>query len=78
MEELLKQCVSLFKDQAKSKKIDLVLDLDGSNQKHFYNDAERIRQVLITVLSNAVKFTHEGVVKLIMRQVEADRIEISI
>ena len=47
-----------------SKNIDLVLDISEDLPTNFIGDKLRIKQVLNNLLSNAFKYTHEGVVKL--------------
>lgn len=46
----------------------LIVDYDESIGKTFYGDKFKIFQVLINLLSNSVKFTHEGEVRLVVRK----------
>src|SRR3970040_87722 len=56
--ELLNQVVDLFKYQTMQKKIDLILNLDKDVTQFIMGDAGRLKQILVNLLSNALKFTH--------------------
>ncbi|KZY87053.1 hybrid sensor histidine kinase/response regulator [Oleiphilus sp. HI0069] len=58
--ELLDQLASMFQMQAKNKGIELNFNIEGRLPKMVMADEKRLRQVLINVLSNAVKYTQEG------------------
>lgn len=54
----------MFLSRLSEKNVDLVFDIDADLPKMLYGDSLRIRQILINLLNNAVKFTDEGYVKL--------------
>lgn len=56
----------------------LFLKLDYQAQEHFKGDPLRIQQVLLNLVSNAVKFTHTGGVTLMVQQQEAEKVTILI
>ncbi|SFK90720.1 diguanylate cyclase (GGDEF) domain-containing protein [Nitrosomonas aestuarii] len=62
--ELLEDTAEIMATQAHHKGLELVLDLPSDLHTIVRGDAERIRQVLVNLLGNAIKFTHHGEVKL--------------
>ncbi|MBT0587597.1 ATP-binding protein [Alteromonas oceanisediminis] len=62
--ELLENCVSLITVLANKKSIQFKLTISSACPFSVHVDAERTQQVLLNVLNNAVKFTHEGDVHL--------------
>jgi PAS domain S-box-containing protein len=61
---LLQEISSIFKPKLEEKNIDFILDIDPSVPDTLNLDEIRLRQVLLNLLGNAVKFTHHGFVKL--------------
>lgn len=50
------------------KKIDLIMDVDRKIPSLLYGDELRIRQVLINLMNNAIKYTDEGSVTVTVKQ----------
>lgn len=51
---------NMFELQCRRKRIDLIFDVDESVPRYIYADEAKVRQLLINLLGNAIKFTKEG------------------
>ncbi|GAB1263068.1 hybrid sensor histidine kinase/response regulator [Aurantivibrio plasticivorans] len=60
LSKILDQCLSLFAYEAQRKNISLTFELDENVPEVVVGDENRLQQVLINLLGNAVKFTHDG------------------
>ena len=65
--DLCRSTLDLFAPQAAAKDVDLVYDAAGAGELVLDIDPDRIRQILLNLVSNAVKFTDRGQVRLITR-----------
>lgn len=66
LDKLLDEVMIIFSKQAKDKNIELSKFIGNAMIKQFRGDGLRIRQVLINLVSNAIKFTGNGYVKIIV------------
>ena len=62
--ELFLDLVDLIKVQADKKNLELVLDIDKNLPSELFGDEKRLKQILLNILDNAVKYTEEGSVTL--------------
>ena len=60
LDRLLEEVVEMLAPSACEKGIDLVLNYPPSSPRRFHGDADRVRQLVVNLAANAVKFTHEG------------------
>ena len=74
----LENCCQLLELKAQTQNVKLVLDLDPDLPEFFFIDHNRLTQIILNLLSNALKFTFEGEVRLIARVIGPTMIEISI
>ncbi|MCR5545849.1 MAG: DegV family EDD domain-containing protein [Lachnospiraceae bacterium] len=63
---LISEIVNMVWLRAEEKGLKLIVDIDPSLPKQLYGDEVRIKQVLINILNNAVKYTKDGSVSLHM------------
>ncbi len=71
--ELVEETVDLFSYQVAERGIDLIYHLDRSAPTSIFGDRERIKQVLVNLVGNAVKFTPEGEIIVSVRLAAAER-----
>lgn len=65
IDEFLDRIVELFHAAANAKAISLEMEIHPSMPQTITTDPMRLRQILSNLISNAVKFTHEGGVKVV-------------
>lgn len=74
LRDLTGQSVDLLALDAHRKGLELLLDIEDEVPSVLRGDATRLRQILINLLKNAIKFTNSGFVGLfVARKVEAER-----
>ncbi len=61
---LLMDCYYLMKDAAAKKQIELLIENDPNLPRALVGDEVRIRQIIVNILSNAIKYTTEGYVHM--------------
>lgn len=67
---LINQVISLFKYQANLKQIGLELVVDASVPQFLFADHLRLKQIVINLVGNAIKFTQNGYVLLEVKAIQ--------
>jgi len=75
---LCRDVVRLFSASAQQRGISIRADTEGLGTPGALGDPTRVRQVLVNLVGNAVKFTHAGSVCITARRGDDDRVQISV
>ncbi len=68
----VEESLELFALKAHEKKVELLCQFDADVPQHIEGNSTRLRQVLVNLIGNAVKFTQEGEVLVTVQVDEAD------
>lgn len=64
LSSMLFDVVNMMKQRAREKGLKFITDIDGDTPEKLYGDEIRIRQIIINLLNNAIKYTDKGSVTL--------------
>ncbi len=70
--DVIESTADLMAPRAEEKSIDFLVDVDAAIPSRLTGDPNRIRQLLLNLASNAIKFTEEGTVEFRMTVVGGD------
>ncbi|MDN3521701.1 ATP-binding protein [Halomonas ramblicola] len=76
--ELLEGTLAMFAPRAEARSVQLVGWLDPELPSRIMTDPGRLRQVLLNLVSNAVKFTESGEVRVAVRREEGEAIRFEV
>lgn len=76
--ELVSQVVNVILYQSQRKDIELLLNIEQGLPPMLWMDEARIRQVLVNLLGNAVKFTEQGEIELKVSKLKIEAKEITL
>ena len=69
-QEIIEEVLTLMAPRAAEHEVTLVAEFDGPVPRHIQTDPTRLRQILLNLVGNAVKFTRRGEVKVVTRLLE--------
>ncbi len=78
LRELLDHVIGIIAPEATRKRIQIFLDVQQDIPDKLFGSSNRLRQVLLNLMSNAVKFTEEGEVTLAVKQIERSEKEVKL
>ncbi|MDX1326604.1 MAG: response regulator [Arenibacter sp.] len=67
VEEVASEAFNIVSYGIQKKGLEMLIDIDPNMPRYIWSDAMRLKQVLVNLLGNALKFTEEGEIKLYVR-----------
>jgi signal transduction histidine kinase/ActR/RegA family two-component response regulator len=78
LEEAIHSCVKLIEPQCRLKHLRLCFRYDTTIPTMIYNDSNRLKQVLLNLLSNALKFTLKGKIEVVALLTQSNLLKITV
>jgi signal transduction histidine kinase len=80
LSELVRSVVDLMRVRAEEKGLELSLEQSPGIAVYVWGDAEKLRQVLLNLVSNAVKYTEQGsvTVRLEVARIEGSQLQVKV
>ncbi len=75
LRDVVTECTGLMLTEAQTKNLALTVHLDAALPAQVVGDAQRLRQILLNLIRNAIKFTKEGRIKIHVGQSPDDNEE---
>ena len=76
--KVIEQVININEYKAHDKGLELVVDYDVKLGKEFFGDSLRISQILTNLISNSIKFTSEGEIKIVVKNLKNDRVKFEV
>lgn len=64
LDEMMQNLESMFSLIAKEKGLDLIFEINPKIPREIFIDQQRLKQILVNMINNAIKFTKEGYIKV--------------
>jgi len=66
LKDLIEETINYFDQVYKFKDLEVVVNLDGITENDLFGDFFKLKQILINVIDNAIKFTEEGSIFIVV------------
>jgi signal transduction histidine kinase/CheY-like chemotaxis protein len=73
LREVVEDAVDILAEKAHSKGLELLCDIPSDVETAVFGDGQRLRQIIVNLVGNAVKFTERGEVRVIVRHKALDK-----
>ena len=64
LQEIIHKLEAIYRPQAETKKLELIIDISENLPRRLKGDPGRIEQILLNLVENAIKFTHQGKIEV--------------
>lgn len=78
LKQFLNDCLSLVEFGAKDRNIDLRVEIEMTAPKYILSDPNRLSQIILNLLSNALKFTMSGSITIKVTRINIEKLAISV
>ncbi|BAQ66564.1 response regulator [Geminocystis sp. NIES-3709] len=68
LQDIVKELINLFSFTLKKKNLTIELDITKDLPVKYLGDCQRLKQILINLVGNAIKFTSKGNIKIIIKE----------
>ena len=77
---LIDDLQNIISERTRKKGLEFEIEVDPKLPRSLYGDDVRIRQIITNLLTNAVKYTHEGTVKMVIKAktLDSDNLELEV
>ncbi len=75
---VLHDLITMFSSEAEKKDLQFLYEIDPTLPSKLHGDEVRLKQIVINMLSNALKYTSEGTVKLTVKKTKEDAEDVSL
>ncbi|MBA1444323.1 MAG: response regulator [Chromatiales bacterium] len=76
LQEVVEDVLQMMAEQARKKHLELVCNIPTEIDNQVIGDGARLRQILVNLMGNAVKFTHQGTIAINVSTVEENNEEV--
>ncbi len=76
--ELMKKLVAVYRERAVEKKNQILTEIDEAIPDLILCDSTRLNQIISNLVSNAIKFTDQGIIRICLRKISGDEQSVSI
>jgi PAS domain S-box-containing protein len=70
--DVIDESVSILSTKIKEKNLIISKEIEENTIQFLHGDSTRVRQILVNLISNAVKFTEKGSIKVFIKTIEPD------
>jgi PAS domain S-box-containing protein len=78
LKNVINRIIHSYTYQAREKALEIIFDYDNEIPNRLFGDPVRLGQIINNLVSNAVKFTQRGYVKIVLKRIDEDSEDIAV